>query len=95
MEDTYFSWAQRLIGLGVVLAVFATLFVPRGYRLFALLSLPAGAVVGTVCFFVGMALPHGSLLEDDVRVFLISSIPGLFTVIGWLVWAMRRARGVY
>ena len=50
----------------------------------ALLSLPAGAVVGTVCFFAGMELLHGALLEDDVRVFLISSVVGVLTVLGWL-----------
>lgn len=60
MERTYFLWAQRVIGLGVVVAVFTGMFIPKAYRLMALLSLPVGAVVGTTCSFVGLELPRGN-----------------------------------
>ena len=92
MDRTYFLWAQRVIGLGVVVVVLTAIFIPRGYRLMALLSLPVGAVVGTVCSFVGWALPLGSLMEDDVRMFLVASVAGLLTVIGWLVAVIMRSR---
>ena len=88
----YLLWAQWVIGLGVVLAVFTATFIPRGYREVALLSLPVGSVVGTICSFVGWELPHGSLMEDDVRVFLVASVAGLLTVIGWLVTVIMRSR---
>lgn len=88
----YLLWAEWVIGLGVVLALFTAIFIPRGYRVVALLSLPVGAVIGTICSFVGWELPHGSLMEDDVRVFLVASVAGLLTVIGWLVAVIMRSR---
>ena len=75
-------------------AVLTAMFVPRRYRLITLASLLAGAAVGVLCFFVGLELPHGPHLEDDVRLFLIASVIALATAIGWLAWVMRRSRGV-
>ena len=92
MEHMYLLWAQWVIGLGVVVAVLTAILIPRGYRLMALLSLPVGAVVGTACSFVGWELPHGSLMEDDVSVFLVASVAGLLTVVGWLVAVIMRSR---
>ena len=92
MEDAYFSWAQWVIATGVAAAVLAAMVVSRGCRLIALASLPAGAAVGIVCFFVGLEIPHGAHLDDDVRVFLIAAVIGLVTVIGWLAWVIRRSQ---
>ncbi len=92
MEHTYFLWAQRAIGLGVVVAILTAILIPKGYKLIALLSLPAGAVVGTAWTLVGLQLPHGSIMEDDVRVFLVASVAGLLTVIAWLVVVVIRSR---
>ena len=83
-----------MIATGVAAAVLTAMFVPRRYRLITLASLLAGAAVGVLWFFVGLELPHGPHLEDDVRVFLIASVIGLATVIGWLAWVRRRSRGV-
>ena len=88
----YFLWAQGVIGLGVVVGVLTAIFIPGGYRVVAILSLPVGAVVGTACSFMGWELPHGSLMGDDVRVFLIASVAGLLTVVGWLVAVIMRSR---
>ena len=82
-----------MIGLGVVLAVLTAIFIPRSYRAGALLSLPVGAFVGGVWFAIGsVLLPSGRVMEDDVRMFLVASIAGLLTVIGWLVAAIVRSR---
>ena len=84
---------QGLIGLGIVVAVLTAIFIPRDYKVAALLSLPVGAVVGTLYSFVAWELPNGPG-EDDVRAFFVflASVAGLLSVMGWLGAVILRSR---
>lgn len=92
MEQTYFSWAMVLIGLGAASAGAAGLFLPVGQRLSVALALVLGAGVGISAMFLLLLAGGFDDPEAGAMAFLIASAVGLVAVIGGLIVLLGRAR---